>query len=161
MQHRQETIQDARRAAQPQLPNATRDARKGLRWRLVRHDAELDAAARQQLPRAFESWPELAPRHGLQEECRGCYARKHRRTAIRALERWIARVQQTGHTALLQCVETGRRWAQAILTSCDERITTGFVAGMHTKLKLIKRRAFGFRNFENFRYRILHECGGL
>jgi transposase len=35
--------------------------------------------------------------------------------------------------------------SKRILTSFDERITNGFVEGMHTKITLIKRRAFGFR----------------
>jgi len=161
MKNLQEKMQDARRAAQRQLPKTTRDELKGLRWLLVRNYAELDAEERQKLPRAFEIWPELATLHGLKEEFRAFYERKNRRTAIRALETWIAKVQQTGHKALLKFVETVRRWEQEILTYFDERITNGFVEGTNNKIKLIKRRAFGFRNFENFRYRILHECGGL
>jgi transposase len=152
---------DARRAAQRQLPNTTRDELQGRRWLLVRHDAELDAEERQKRPRAVEMWPALATLHGLKEECRAFYERKNRRTAIRALEAWIATVQHTGHKALLKCVETVRRWEQEIFTDFDERITNGFVEGTNTKIKLIKRRAFGFRTVENFRDRILHECGGL
>jgi transposase len=161
MKNRQEKRPDARRAAPRQLPHTTRDARKGLRWLRVRHDAALDAEARQKRQRALELWPELATLHGLKEECRAFYARQNRRTAIRALETWIAKVQQTGHKALLKCVETVRRWEQELLTDVDERITTGVVEGTHNKITLIKRRAFGFRHFENFRDRILHECGGL
>ena len=161
MKNLQEKRQDARRTAQRQLPQAMRDELKGLRWLLGRNDADLDAAGRQQLQRAFEIWPELAMLHGLKEEFRAFYERKNRRTAIRALATWIAKVQQSGHKALLKCVETVCRWEQEILTYVDERITNGFVEGTNNKIKLIKRRAFGFRNFENFRYRILHECGGL
>ena len=73
----------------------------------------------------------------------------------------MAKVQQTGHKALLKCVETVCRWEQELLTYVDERITHGFVEGTHTKIKLSQRRACGFRHFENFRDRILHECGGL
>jgi transposase len=161
MKNLQEKMQDARRAAQRQLPKATREELKGLRWLLVRNYDGLDAEERQKLQRAFEIWPELAVLHGLKEEFRAFYERKNRRTAISALDTWIAKVQQTGHKALLKFVETVRRWEHEILPYFDERITNGFVEGTNTKIKLIKRRAFGFRNFENFRYRILHECGGL
>ena len=161
MKNLQEKMQDARRAAQRQLPQAMRDELKGLRWLLVRNYADLDAEGRQKLQRAFAIWPERAMLHGLKEEFRAFYERKNRRTAIRALATWIAKVQQTGHKALLKFVETVCRWKQEILTYFDERITNGFVEGTNNKIKLIKRRAFGFRNFENFRYRILHECGGL
>jgi transposase len=38
--------------------------------------------------------------------------------------------------------------------------SSGFVEGLNNKLKLIKRRAFGYRNFEHFRLRVLWECDG-
>ena len=79
-----------------QLPKTTRDELKGLRWLLVRNYAELDTEERQKLQRAFEIWPELATLHGLKEEFRAFYEHKNQRTAIRALETWIAQVQQTG-----------------------------------------------------------------
>ena len=42
-----------------------------------------------------------------------------------------------------------------IVTYFDERTTQGIVEGINNKLKLIKRRAFGFRNFNNFQLRSL------
>jgi transposase len=161
LQHLPEQRQAARRAAHRQLPQATREALQGWRWLRVRHDDGLDAEARQQRPRAFAIGPELAVRPGLKEECRAFSERQQRRTAIRALDTWSATVQQPGHKALLKGVETVRRWEQEILTSFAERLTNGFVDGTNTQIKRSKRRAFGFRTFENFRYRILHECAGL
>ncbi|MEG4495565.1 transposase, partial [Microcoleus sp. D3_18_C4] len=35
------------------------------------------------------------------------------------------------------------------------KTTSGVVEGINNKLKLIKRSAYGFRNFENFRVRCL------
>jgi hypothetical protein len=29
----------------------------------------------------------------------------------------------------------------------------------HRKMKLIQRRAYGFRNFENYRLRVIAQCG--
>jgi len=37
----------------------------------------------------------------------------------------------------------------------NNRIAEGF----HRKMKLIQRRAYGFRNFENYRLRVLAACG--
>ena len=31
--------------------------------------------------------------------------------------------------------------------------------GFHRKMKLIQRRAYGYRNFKNYRLRVLVECG--
>ena len=50
---------------------------------------------------------------------------------------------------------TIKRWIGEIVTYFDERTTQGIVEGINNKLKLIKRRAFGFRNFNNFQLRSL------
>ncbi len=48
---------------------------------------------------------------------------------------------------------TIRRWIGEIIAYFDEGTTQGIVEGINNKLKLIKRRAFGFRNFDNFQIR--------
>ncbi len=47
-----------------------------------------------------------------------------------------------------------------ILNYFQDRLISGFVEGMNNKLKLIKRLAYGYRNFAHFRLRVLVECDG-
>lgn len=47
------------------------------------------------------------------------------------------------------------RWFDEIIAYFDHGTTSGTVEGINNKLKLIKRSAYGFRNFENFRIRCL------
>lgn len=42
-----------------------------------------------------------------------------------------------------------------ILNYFTKRLTSGFVEGVNNKIKLIKRKAYGFRNFKNFRIKII------
>ena len=35
----------------------------------------------------------------------------------------------------------------------------GITEGFHRKMKLIQRMAYGYKNFENYRLRILVQCG--
>ena len=35
----------------------------------------------------------------------------------------------------------------------------GITEGFHRKMKLIQRRAYGFRNFHNYRLRVIAQCG--
>ena len=39
--------------------------------------------------------------------------------------------------------------------------SNGITEGFHRKMKLIQRRAYGFRNFQNYRLRVLLECSLL
>ncbi|WP_199171693.1 transposase [Pollutimonas nitritireducens] len=57
----------------------------------------------------------------------------------------------------------------ATLTSCLEPVvgmlrfskSNGITEGFHTKIEveMLSRRAYGFRNFENYRMRVLAQCG--
>ena len=47
------------------------------------------------------------------------------------------------------------RWLDEIIAYFDNRTTSGVVEGINNKLKLIKRSAYGFRNFENYPVRCL------
>ncbi len=37
--------------------------------------------------------------------------------------------------------------------------SNGITEEFHTKMEMLSRRAFGFRNFENYRMRVLAQCG--
>jgi len=54
------------------------------------------------------------------------------------------------------CTQTFINWQNEILNSFDHPYTNGFTEGVNNKIKVIKRNAFGVRNFKRFRNRILH-----
>ncbi len=47
------------------------------------------------------------------------------------------------------------RWLGEIISYFKNRTTQGIVEGIHNKLKLIKRKAYRFKNLANFRLRSL------
>ena len=51
--------------------------------------------------------------------------------------------------------KTLANWADRITNYFHQRTTSGIVEGINNKTKLIKRRAFGFRNFDNFCIRVM------
>ena len=46
-------------------------------------------------------------------------------------------------------------WRDEILNYFDHRLTNGFVEGKNNRIKVIMRTAYGYRNMENLRLRIL------
>ncbi len=50
------------------------------------------------------------------------------------------------------------RWREEILNFFDSGLTNAVTEGFHTKIKLIKRMAYGFRNEEAYDLRILYAC---
>lgn len=47
-------------------------------------------------------------------------------------------------------------WLPGILNSFDSIYTNAFTEGCNNKIKVLKRNAYGYRNFNRFRNRILH-----
>ena len=54
-----------------------------------------------------------------------------------------------------ELLHTLTNWREEILNYFDYRITNGFVEGKNNRIKTIKRTAYGYRNLNNFRLRIL------
>ena len=65
-------------------------------------------------------------------------------------------------TCTTQCaIEIPRRAPirdREILNYFDYPITNGRTEGFNNKAKLVKKRAYGYRNFGNYRLRLLNAC---
>jgi transposase len=70
------------------------------------------------------------------------------------LHTWILDILKREVVHYYSFVKTLLRWEGNILNYFVDRLSSGFVEGVNNKIKLIKRKAFGFRNFENFRMKI-------
>jgi hypothetical protein len=51
------------------------------------------------------------------------------------------------------------RWNLGFRVQTQTRFSMGAAAGFHRKMRLIQRRAYGFRNFQNYRLRVIAQCG--
>lgn len=54
--------------------------------------------------------------------------------------------------------QTFFKWHKYIINSFYTNFSNGITEGLNTKIKTLKRVSFGFRNFQNFRLRILMAC---
>lgn len=69
---------------------------------------------------------------------------------------WILMAQDSDIPKFVQCANTYLRWSTSILNTFDVPFTNGFTEGCNNKIKVLKRNAYGYRNFKRFRNRILH-----
>jgi transposase len=54
--------------------------------------------------------------------------------------------------------KTLMKWKNEILNYFRTRLTNAMVEGFNNKAKLVKRRAYGYRSFSNYRLRLLDAC---
>lgn len=71
------------------------------------------------------------------------------------LSSWIYMAQKSGIKEFKHVITSHINWRIGILNSFTVRHTNGPTEGFNNKIKVLKRLAYGFRNFENFRKRIL------
>jgi transposase len=55
--------------------------------------------------------------------------------------------------------QTLKSWIEPIVRMWRFSKNNGITEGFHTKMEMISRRAYGFRNFKNYRLRVIALCG--
>lgn len=81
------------------------------------------------------------------------------RPHLRTLLAMIHQLKATSLEPLRTLGETLDRWKEEIGRMLRFSRSNGITEGFHTKMEMISRRAYGFRNFENYRNRVLAHCG--
>ena len=81
---------------------------------------------------------------------------KDRVSAKNAMSDWINSALVCGIPQFEKAAKSMLNWLSGILNSFSSPITNGFTEGCNNKIKVLKRNAYGYRNFYRFRNRILH-----
>lgn len=73
----------------------------------------------------------------------------------------VEQMKASGFDLFRTLGKTLQTWQEEILRMFVFPYSNGITEGFHRKMKLIQRRAYGFRNFENYRLRVIVLCGHL
>jgi transposase len=79
-----------------------------------------------------------------------------RNSAREQLSHWVMAASNSDIKRFEDCAKTMVNWSDGILNSFECHYTNGFTEGCNNKIKVLKRNAYGYRNFHRFRNRILH-----
>ena len=136
---------------------------RGLLSLLRRHRHNLKPEQMARLEQYFEKFPAVRQIYRFKQ--RLCYLllKKHRtrKQCLPLVERFlkaIHQLRQAGLAQLVQLGETLNAWSLEI--ACMWRFTknNGITEGFHTKMEVLSRQAYGFRNFNNYRLRVKIMC---
>jgi transposase len=79
--------------------------------------------------------------------------------AVKRLEKWMRNVAKSGITAYQKVVNTIQDYLYGILNYFKHRLTNAASEAINNKINVIKRRAYGFRDLEYFKLKIIQLCG--
>ena len=134
---------------------------KGIRWLLLKNNNNLndEREERKQLEQALEINKPLAEAYYLKEELGQLWLQNTREEAEKFLTSWATRAWATTIQELRKFVKTLLGHRTGILNWFDFRISTGPLEGFNNKIKVLKRKAYGYRDMEYFALKIyaLHE----
>jgi len=130
---------------------------KGTRWLLLRNSENLndDKQERERLDEALALNKPLATAYYLKEDLRMLWEQPGPITALWFLRDWCARARASGIKMLMTFANTLEGYRSGILSWYDYPISTGPLEGVNNKIKTLKRAAYGYRNEEYFRLKIL------
>jgi transposase len=130
---------------------------KGVRWLLLKNPEHLDAqkGEPERLERALELNRPLATAYYLKEDLRQIWEQADKRTARRFLKGWLERARSSGVRMLERFADTLEEHQEGILNYYDYQISTGPLEGTNNKIQLLKRQAYGYRDHEFFKLKIL------
>jgi len=125
---------------------------KKSKYVLLKNQKDLNESEQAKLKEIEKVSPILAKMHSLKEEFRSIFETSTNwGEGLLEIADWLRDVSQY----FPKSFGTIKRWIGEIIAYFDEGTTQGVVEGINNKLKLIKRRAYGFTNFDNFRLRSL------
>lgn len=155
-------LADLRREVQRAVESVeNRRLLKGTLWLLLKNPENLDDSRneRQRLADALRINQPLATAYYMKEELRQFWEQPRGSVARRFLDDWIARAEDSGIAMLKKFARTLQIHRQGLLNWYKFPISTGPLEGTNTKIRVLQRQAYGFRDNDFFKLKIygLHE----
>ena len=117
------------------------------KYALLKNEKDLTEKQKNKLEEVKKVDETLVIMHQFKEDFRDIFEQNNNWVdGLLSLADWL----KDTHEHFPESSGTIRRWLGEILAYFDNRTTQGVVEGINNKLKLIKRRGYGFRNFDNF-----------
>ena len=153
-----EKLSDLRRALYREATEVMKkQVLKGTRWLLLKNRENLDPEKdeKRRLKEALALNEPLATAYYLKDDLRRFWDQPGKRFATIFLDGWIRRAEASGIKILQQMGKTLAAHRSGLLAYYDVMISSGPLEGTNNKIKTMKRQAYGFRDMEFFKLKIL------
>jgi transposase len=134
-----------------------KDVLKGTRWLLLKNPENIDRSRDEgkRLQEALALNAPLAKAYYMKDELRQFWAMPDKARAEHFLLGWMQRAEASGIPLLKKFAHTLCAHRTGLLAWYEDRISTGPLEGTNNKIKTMKRQAYGFRDTEFFKLKIM------
>lgn len=129
---------------------------KRLKWALLKNPENLTPAQKDKLGCAFLQSPELKLIYDHKEKFRAIFNKNlTRKQGEIELNKWMEEAKKMKNKHLNNFLYMLNDWKEYVLNYFIHRFTTSVIEGINNSIKTVKRMGYGFRNFANFKQRVL------
>lgn len=161
MRHLSDALDQVRRDEYRRLQGQDRSYIKGQRYTLLSNRENLDRHQSVKLDELLEANQPLLTAYLMRDELKRLWFYRHPSWARKAWDHWMEQAQCSGIAALAHFAAKLKAYLHGILSRCRHRLNTSIVEGINNTIKVIKRRAYGYRDQEYFFLKIRAAFPGI
>jgi len=151
-------IDQVRRSEYARAKGQDKELIKDSRYLLLKNEQNLTDQQRPRLTQLLEVNATLASVYILKDQLKMIYYWDDRNNAKRTLDDWCEMAGQIDHPAVRAFIKRLRFFEYGILNHADYPIGTSRLEGINNKIKVIKRKAYGFHDERYFILKVKQAC---
>ena len=156
-------LEEERRAYQKQLPDEEKKLiKKHFRWLMLKRKDNLSASNQEHLVQLKKKNEPLFEMYLLKEDFLDIFQKgRSRKEAKQMILSWTDSVSKLQYKKFKGFAKTVLKRIDIILNWFDSPISNGKAEGVNNVIKSLLKRAYGYKDFDYFRAKVLQKCGYL
>jgi len=155
-----EAVDDVRKEEFAKADPEERKRMKKKRFLLLARQKNLNDEKRESLYSLKEVNQTLYAAYLIKEQALDILDEEDEDRAMQRLDRWFENVGKAGIEQFFSVVETMKSYLYGVHNYFRFNLTNAASEGFNNKIAVIRRRAYGFRDLEYFKLKILQACSG-
>ncbi len=155
-----EVIDEVRRSEYTAATKAEKEVFKDSRYLLLKNDENLSDKQRDHLEELLNLNATLSAVYILKDQLKMIYMKTTRLAVKRALNQWCRMAETINHPMMKKYIGRLKFFEYGILNHADHLIGTSKLEGVNNKIKVIKRKAYGFHDERYFALKIIQAFSG-
>ncbi len=154
-----ETVDSVRKKEFSKADKEERKLMKKKRFLILSRQKRLSPEKKETLFDLLDINKKLYTTYLLKEQILDIFDETNEQTAIKRLNRWLKNIEKAGLEEFQKSAKRIKKYIYGIINYFKYQLTNAQSEGFNNKINIIKRRAYGFRDLEYFKLKILQTCG--
>jgi transposase len=156
-QHFSKAIDKLRISEAKKASGKNKEIYKGTRWLLLKRPENLKKDQKKSLETLLELNKSLYTAYILRDEFRQIFSAKTAHARLIRFTNWIKKAQSANISEINVFVKNTIKWQEYIRNALRTKSSNGFAEGINTKIRVIQRMAYGYKDFNYLRLKIIQQ----